>query len=469
MTAADPSTAPRQGNGAGLPATLVGTIAAGTVLQALNASTMAVALVDIREHFHGGAATTWLISVLYLATAVGSPTAGRLADLFGARRVFLTALALTAVSSVASCLAPTLGWLIAFRALLGIGTCAAYPAGLALLRADADRRGITLPATALSVLAIGGQVMIAIGPVVGGFLVHLWGWRAIFAMNVPLAAGIGALALAVLPDDRRRPTTTVSKPLWRELDVVGAGVFAAFISVLMLFLLSLAHRPNWWLVAALLALAALLVGWELRAPTPFIDVRVLVRNRALTATYLRTALTYVAFYQVFYGLPAWAQTARGLSPSAAGLVMLPMAVLAAITVFGAGRLLRRTGYWPVLAAGSAVLLAGATGLLHMHSASSLLVVLAVAALLGVPNGLNNIGNQSALYQQAAAADTGIASGLYRTSQYVGANIAAAMIELCFAGPASDPGLHRMAAAVAVISVVLLAGALLGSLRQRRLH
>ncbi|EQD85502.1 hypothetical protein N599_14470 [Saccharopolyspora erythraea D] len=121
-------TAPPQ-RAARLSRGLVLTIAFGAVLQALNASTMAVAMVDIREQFQAGAATSWLISGLYLATAVGSPTAGRLADLFGPRRVFLSSLALTVLASVAAPFSPSLGWLIAFRVLLGIGTCAAYPAG----------------------------------------------------------------------------------------------------------------------------------------------------------------------------------------------------------------------------------------------------------------------------------------------------------------------------------------------------
>ena len=100
----------------------------------------------------------------------------------------------------------------------------------------------------------------------------------------------------------------------------------------------------------------------------------------------------------------------------------------------------------------------------LHATSAVPVLLLVAGVLGIPNGFNNIGNQTALYQQADAAHAGIASGLYRTSQYVGANIAAAVLELCFAGPASDPGLHRAGVVVAVISAVLLVGALAGMLR-----
>ncbi|MBB5069663.1 MFS family permease [Saccharopolyspora gloriosae] len=442
-----------------LPRGFVATIAAGSVLQALNASTMTVALIDIRDAFDAGAAASWLISGLYLATAVGSPTAGRLADRVGARRVFLVSLALTALSSLLAPLAPDLGWLIALRILLGLGTCAAFPAGVAMLRAESDRRGMALPAGALSLLAIAGQVMVAFGPVLGGVLVTWQGWQAIFLINVPLALAVTALAWKHLPADPPRERTSTTAVL-RALDLPGAALFTAAAAVLMLFLLSLATTPNWWLAAALVVLVAAFAAFEARVPDPFADVRMLARNRALAVTYLRTALTYVAFYTVFYGYPMWLQNARGLSPDAAGLVVLPIALLAMVAVAAAGPVMRRSGHHPVLVAGSVALLAGGLGLTWLHSASPLVWLLLVAAVLGVPNGFNNIGNQAAMYRQADAADAGMASGLYRTSQYVGANIAAAVIELGFAGPAADAGLHRLGTVVAVISAALLAGALL---------
>ena len=438
---------------------LVLTIAFGAVLQALNASTMAVAMVDIREHFHAGSDASWLISGLYLATAVGSPTAGRLADLFGPRRVFLTSLGLTVVASVAAPLSPTLGWLIAFRVLLGIGTCAAFPAGISLLRQEADRLGMPLPAGALSVMAIGGQVMIAGGPVIGGVLVQYWGWPAIFLVNLPL--GVVGLVLALVWLPRGGVRVPGGRSALGRLDLAGAGLFAAVIATLMLFLLSLSGRPWWWLLPVLAVLGAVFVVFELRAAEPFVDVRMLGRNRALTGTYLRTALTYVAFYVMFFGFPMWLESGRGLAPGHVGFVVLPIALTAMVAVAGAGRLLRRTGHWPVLLAGSVLLGLGGVLLTQVNSASAVVVLVAVAAVLGLPNGLNNIGNQTALYRQADAADAGIASGLYRTSQYVGANIAAAVIELCFAGAVGDPGMHRLGAVVAVISAVLVVGAVAG--------
>lgn len=451
------SAGPRLSNG------LVATITFGTVLQALNASTMAVALIDVREQFQAGAATSWLISALYLATAVGSPAAGKVADLFGPRRVLLACLGLTLVSSVAAPWSPDLGWLIFFRVLLGIGTCAAFPAGLALLRSESDRLGISLPAAALSALTIGGQVMIAMGPVLGGVLVQYWGWPGIFLVNVPLVVVVVVMSLIWLPRDARPATARTPRSVLRSLDLVGSGLFTAVIAVVMLFLLSLSRAPQWGWLPVFVVAVVMFVGWELRVDQPFLDVRSLVRNRGLSATYVRTCLTYVAFYLVFFGFPMWLQSGRGLPPGQVGLVVLPIALLAMVAVAVSGRALRKLGYQPVLLAGSVLLGAGGVTLLGLDRASGVLALVLVAALLGLPNGFNNIGNQTALYRHADAGEAGVAAGLYRTSQHVAATISAAVIELCFAGSVGDAGFHRIGAMIAVIGALLSAGILLGVL------
>ncbi|MCP2164971.1 MFS transporter [Goodfellowiella coeruleoviolacea] len=465
-TSTDKDSDSRDDRRAGLPARLVLPVAVGILLQPINSSMIAVALVQIRDEFDAGASASWLISGLYLATAVAAPTMGRLADLLGARRVFLAGLVLVGVAATAGAFAPSIGWLVATRVVLGIGTAAPFPAGLALVRAEADRRGLPSSGSGLSVLAAASQIAVALGPALGGVLVQVAGWRAIFLVNLPIAAAAGLLGLRFLPADPAPPWAGAPRggggrrpSVLSWLDLLGMGVFTSTTATLMLWLLSLSGQPDWGLLGVLGVLVAVLVWWELRVRRPFVDVRLLAANHALTATYLRTGLTFVAFYSIFYGLPAWMQQARGLDPAGAGLVLLPVAGLGVLTVALATRLERRTGPRLLLVIGSAVLLTGSALLFGVDRATPVLLLVGVAAVLGVPNGFNNLGNQTALYRAAPADQIGGASGLYRTSQYVGANLAACLIELCFAGPASDAGLHRLAVAVAVISAALLVTAL----------
>lgn len=449
MVALDTTNRARAGR---LPTNLVIPIALGTLLQALNSSMIAVALVQIRDTFHAGAAASWLISGLYLATAVGAPTMGRLADVIGPRRVFVGGLVVVAVAATAAPFAPDIGTLIVCRVLLGIGTSAPYPAGLAMIRAEADRLGAGVSG-GLGVLTVAGQVAVAFGPTLGGVLVQFAGWPAIFLVNLPFVAVAVFFALKYLPGGGRREHAG-PRAVVRRLDVGGLALFTGAMTALMLVLLSLADRPLWYLLPVVAVLGVALVLWERRAERPFIDVRLLAANRPLSFTYLRTALTYVAFYAIFYGVPAWLEQGRGLSAGTAGLVMLPLAAVGVLTTTVAARMVRTSGPRGLLVIGSVVLAAAAAVLTTVDSTAPIIGLVALSAVLGLPNGFNSMGNQTSLYDAAPADQMGTASGLYRSSQYIGANLAAAMLTLTFAGPSTDPGLHRTAIAVLVIGVVL---------------
>jgi len=288
----------------------------------------------------------------------------------------------------------------------------------------------------------------------GGLLVESAGWQAIFLVNLPFVAVAAWFAVRFLPRDNGRKGRGV-----RELDLPGLALFAGTMTGLLLVLLSLAGRPEWFLPPVCGVLAGLLVWRESRAHRPFLDVRLLASNRALTSAYVRTAATYTAFYLIFYGVPAWLESGRGLDPGTAGLVMLPVAGVGAVTAVLAGRLERRGGSRPLLVIGSVVLVVGGFALTRTTHEAPIVVLAGLSALLGLPNGFNSMGNQTSLYRAAPADQMGSAAGLYRSSQYVGANLAAAVMELTFSGPAADAGLHRLAWVVLCLGAVLAATAL----------
>ncbi|MFC5719254.1 MFS transporter [Streptomyces gamaensis] len=176
----------------------------GSVLNPVNTTAIATGLVAIGQDFGTGpSGTAWLVSVLYLTSAVGQPAMGRLADTLGARRVFLAGLVLVCGAGLLGTLAPGFGWLLASRALLGVGTSAAYPAAMALLRAEARRVGREAPRAVMGRLSLAALGSAAVGPALGGLLTATTGWRGIFAVNIPLAAVAFALAVRWLPREHR--------------------------------------------------------------------------------------------------------------------------------------------------------------------------------------------------------------------------------------------------------------------------
>lgn len=424
---------------------------AGSVLNPINSSIIAVALVSIGRDFAAGAsATTWLVSALYLATAIGQPAMGRLADQLGPRRVYLAGLALVAVGGVVGWLGHSLGILIAARVILGAGTSAAYPAAMAMVRSQARRLRREPPGSVLGALAVAGQATMALGPPLGGLLIALGGWRLTFAINVPLALIGSVFALAWLPRDEPYRLS------WRELDLPGAVLFSATLSALLVFLMNLVS-PLWWVLAVAAALSAALIRRELGARSPFIDVRMLAHNRALTTTYVRFGGAMLVTYSFVYGWTLWLEQAAGRSATTTGLLMMPSFAVAAVV----SALTSRSGrIWAPLTGGMATLTAGSISLLFLSDTTPLWGLVLVSIVFGVQNGLIVVTIQAAMYAQAPEGQTGVAAGLLRTFMYLGAIASAGLIAFTFDAQATSAGLHRLGVILTTASLVLLASVLI---------
>ncbi|PBC48325.1 MFS transporter [Rhodococcus sp. ACS1] len=443
-----------------VPFRVSGSVATGSILQPLNSSMIAVAIVGIAAQFGSSSGITWVISALYIATAVTAPMAGKLGALLGARKVYLGGLALVALGSVAGLLAPTVGWLIFSRILVGIGTATQYPNAMTMIRGYAERHGAQ-PRTAITTLAICSQGVVALGPTLGGLLVGAFGWQSIMWINLPIVA-FSAVAVTKFANVGFVGGMSVSRrQLVHALDVVGVLLFLALVSSTMLFLLSITTDPVWWLIPVWALVLALFVQWERRADEPFIDVRALARNRALSATLARTLLTYTAFYCVFFGIPQWLQYSRGMGATEAGLTMLPVAVVGIGSTLLASRTYRRHGVRRTLTVGTCALLVGGVLLASVESSTApIVVLLMVAAVLGIPNGFNNIGNQNLISSVTSVEEVGTAIGMYRTVQYIGANLSAVVLQTTAGHVIGDDGLHRTGWFIAIAGVLLLAGVLM---------
>ncbi|MEU3982067.1 MFS transporter [Streptomyces sp. NPDC026672] len=420
----------------------------GSVLNPVNSSMIAVALVPIGLAFGAPPAeTVWLVSALYLATAVGQPVVGRLVDMYGPRRLYLAGTALVGVAGVMGALAPSLGLLIAARVLLGLGTSAAYPAAMRLTRSEAERTGRDSPAGVLTALAVASQTVSVVGPALGGLLIGVGGWRAVFTVNVPLSAACLVLGALWLPRGAPREAAR-----GRGVDLPGMALFTAVLVTLMLFLMG-PRADRWYLPVLTVLAAAAFAACELRVPDPFVDLRVLGGNVPLLATYLRQLLAYTTAYAFMYGYTQWLEEGRGLNASTAGLVLVPLSVSALTVSALTGR---REAVRGKLVAGSLLQLAGCAVLLLVDSASPLWVLLVVGAVAGLPQGLVGLATQTALYRQAEPERIASAAGLLRTFMYLGALGASAATAAFYPHRADTAGLHGLALFMAAGSVLLLA-------------
>ena len=439
-----------------VPRRLVFAIVLGTLLNPLNSSMIAVALVTLHREFRVELGTsTWLISGFYLAGAVGQPLMGRLADILGARRVFLTGLSVAGVVAVLAPLSPSFGWLVAARVVQAFATSTAYPSGLGMIRAAAGGKGI--PAQALAMVSVAASVSAALGPTIGGLILSVASWQGIFLVNVPITVLGIVLGLRWLPDTRPSEVTGAGLA---GLDVPGVLLFAATLTSLLAGLLSVGSSEAWILLAGVPLLALLLIVRELRTVTPFFDVRLLVANPVLISVFLQFAAVTFVFYSFFFGLPIWLEEVRGFDPRAAGLLILPVTGLGVITTPIAAALISRRGTRSSSVIGSVVLFAGSALLLTFGPGTPVLGLVAVGLVLGVPNGFNNMGLQAALYEAAPPARTSWAAGQFQTFRYVGAILSSTLLGAVFRQRATTEGLHSMALLLVVVAFALVISSLM---------
>jgi MFS family permease len=418
----------------------------GAILNPINSSIIAVALVPIATALGAPASqTAWLVSALYLATSIGQPLVGRLVDTFGPRRLFLAGAALTGIAGILGALAPNMGVLIVARVVLGFGTCAGYPASMYLIRSEAKRTGHDSPAGVLTALAVATQTTIAVGPTIGGLLIGLEGWRATFAVNIPLAAAglvLGALFL---------PKEVPTRASGGRLDYPGIFLFAATLVALLLYLMNPGVADLWLLAVAVGAAAGFTVR-ELRCADPFIDVRVFAGNLPLLATYGRTICAQIVSYAFIYGFTQWLEDGRGLSASAAGLILLPTFAVGILVSAATGR---RPEVRGKLIVGAVSQLIACALLLFVHAHAAVWFLVLIAIVLGLPQGLNSLANQNALYHQADPARMGASSGLMRTFSYLGAILASAAGGSFFGARADTTGLHELAVLMLVAAAIFV--------------
>jgi predicted MFS family arabinose efflux permease len=204
-----------------------------------------------------------------------------------------------------------------------------------------------------------------------------------------------------------------------------------------------------------------LVLWERRAASPFLDVRGLAANKALSSVLVQQGVINLAFYSLFFSLPLWLESVRGFTPDLAGLMILPVTGLSIATVPIAARVIRRAGSRVALIFGSAVLLGATLVIQGLGDTSPAWVIILLTLALGVPGGFVNLGLQTALMDAAPDDRTASAGGLFQTFRYLGAISATAMIGITFERDLSSAGLHQLgwlmtgAAAVLLLLAILL--------------
>ncbi|MGZ5986967.1 MAG: MFS transporter [Caulobacteraceae bacterium] len=330
-------------------------VLAGTVLGSglafIDGSAVNLTLPVIQQALGGGLeAAQWIMNAYALLLGALVLAGGAAADRYGRKRIFLVGVAVFTAASLACSLAPNLAVLIAGRAIQGLGAALLTPASLALLGAAFDSKG---RGQAVGVWAGASGLTSALGPVLGGWLTETISWRAVFVINLPVAA----LAVWLVAAGAKESRGSKSGPVdWPGALAVTAGLGAVVWALTVAPKQGATPATLGALIAGLAALAAFVLI-ERRSPNPMTPLE-LFRSPTFSGVNGLTFLLYAALGAAFFLLPFELIRAHGYAPTAAGAALLPMSVGLTVLSPISGRAAGRIGARPMLVAGCVLAAAG---------------------------------------------------------------------------------------------------------------
>jgi EmrB/QacA subfamily drug resistance transporter len=439
-----------------------------TALVAIDATIIATAVPSIVASLGGFAEFPWLFSVYLLAQAVTVPVYGKLADVFGRKPVMLCGIALFLVGSVLCGVAGSMGALIAFRAVQGLGAGAVQPMSMTMV---GDLYSLEERAKVQGYIASVWAVSSVVGPTLGGVFSEYVSWRWIFFVNIPLCLIAAATIVLRFHErvDRRRP----------QIDYAGAGVLTVALTLLILGLLEGGQAWAWGspLGIAVLAVGALLlavfVAIERRAADPVVPLR-LMRNRLLVATNLVAACVGAVLLGLTSYVPTFVQFVLGTGPLVAGFALAALTLGWPISASQSGRVYLRFGMRLTAVVGATVVVVGSALLLLLDETSSVLQVGGTSFVIGLGMGFaaapTLIAAQSAVGWHERGVVTGTNMFFRSAGSAVGVAVFGAIVNATLGGSDVDGGqvtpsalttaVHHVFVATAVLAVVMLAATLL---------
>ena len=383
----------------------------------LDNTSVNVAVPAIGRQLHASVAgQQWTVAAYLIVLASLMLLAGSMGDRVGRRTIFQSGLAMFTLGSWLCSLAPSLGWLVAFRVLQGLGGAMLNPVAMSIISSTFSDRAERAKAIGIWGATLG--LSIALGPVLGGGLITTVGWRGIFWVNIPVGLAAVVLTALLVPESR------AARP--RGLDPGGQILVIVLLASLTYAIIEgpavglRSTRICWMLGLVVVALIAL-VRHESRHPEPLIDPR-FFSSAPFSGAVVTAICTYAALGGFLFLSTLYLQDVQGLSALKAGLRMLPAGVGLAIAAPLGGRIVAKRGARiPLLIAGAGLTLSCAA-LSRLTSAPPDVVLAARYGLFGFGAGILNAAITTTAISGMPKAQVGVASGISSASRQVGLSL-----------------------------------------------
>lgn len=385
-------------------------------------SAVNIALPAIQEEFAVNAVLlSWIANAYLLATGVSLIPIGKIADIYGRKKIFVSGIFIFTAFTVGTGFAQSVFCIILFRIFQGIGAAMTMTTGIAIITDvfPLNERGKAIGITVAAV-----YIGLSIGPFAGGLLTGALGWRSIFFVNGPIGLLAFILSLTKIRDEW-------ADAKGEQLDVFGSILYGISL-ICLIYGLSILPTPfGFSLLCASLIGFVVFVWQELCTPFPVFEVRLFYRNRTFSFSSLAALINYAATFAVSFLLSLYLQYIKGMSPESAGLVLVCQPMMQALFSPLAGRLSDRIEPAVIASLGMGLTAAGLISLIFLKHSTPTMYIVTSLIILGVGFALFSAPNMNAIMSSVDNRYYGVASGTVATMRLIGQMLSMAVATLIF--------------------------------------
>ncbi len=363
----------------------------------------------------------WIATAYLLSSAALLVPFGRIADIYGRKKIFTFGIVILTISSLLSGMANSATMLISCRVFQGVGGAMLAGTAVALLTTvfPANERGKVL---GINVAAT--YIGLSVGPVLGGVLTHHLGWRSIFFLSALLGLAVSGVVLWKLKGEW-------AGAKGEKFDFVGSVIYIiGLVALVYGFTLLPAMAGVWLIIGGAIGLSAF-TKWEVRTRSPVLDISLFRNSKAFTLSNVAALINYSATFAVAFLMSLYLQYLKGFNPESAGLILVAMPAMQAIFSPLAGRLSDRIEPRLIASAGMALITVGLTIFVFLSEQTSLELVIGNLVLMGLGFALFSSPNTNAVMSSAPKAAYGVASATLATMRQVGMVLSMGVAMLMF--------------------------------------
>lgn len=385
-------------------------------------SAINMALPTIGDEFNADAILlSWVATSYLLAAAVFLVPFGRIADIYGRKKIFLYGIILFTIASLLSAVSPSITVLIVFRIFQAIGSSMIFGTSLAIITSvfPPGERGKAMGITIAAV-----YTGLSCGPIVGGFLTEFLGWRSIFYSIIPL--GILIIYLVI-----RKLKGEWAEAKGEKVDWPGSIIYGISLVLLMYGLSKLPGYVGGILVFAGLVFVFMFIAWELKTDNPVLDIRIFKNNKVFAYSNLAALINYGATFAIAFLLNFYFQKIQGMTPRQTGLILVAQPIVMAVFSPFMGRLSDKIEPNIVASIGMAITTVGLCLLIFITNSTSKYMILGILMILGLGFAFFSSPNTNAIMSSVEKRYYGIASGTVGTMRLLGQMLSMGVAMLIF--------------------------------------